>query len=366
MSEIAKAVVRAIPLHTRRNTPARGDTTPLFVTKDSDAAEADAEAPASAPEHDPIEIRARLAGIEILRGLSGELLDAILARCSIHELVPGQALLVAGQTNEKMFLILAGELRVHLADHLEAPIAMLCAGDTVGELSTIDHRPAGATVIANSEALLLAIDETMFWHIVRASHLFAVRLMLKLAERVRANNSTVQANMELCAQLEAVALSDALTGVHSRRWLDETLPRIMDRHRWSHQPLCLAVVDVDHFKRVNDTYGHPTGDVVLVEIAKALRARLRPSDFVARFGGEEFVIILPGTALAGATIAAERIREAVRTTIITTRQRGTIAPVTVSIGLAEMHDGHDPHALLEIADAALYRAKHNGRDRVEV
>ncbi len=358
MSELPKNAGGALPSTPRNRSAARPITAPLYRGDCAPAA-------AHVGGRDPVEVRARLANIEILHGLSGELLDTILARCTIHELTPGEALLVAGQLNERMFLILSGELRVHLPDHLESAIATLVAGDTVGELSTIDHQAAGATVIAHTDALLLAIDEIMFWHIVRASHLFAVRLMLKLAERVRANNSTVQANMELCAQLEAVALSDALTGVHSRRWLQETLPRIIDRHRFNQQQLTIALVDVDHFKRVNDTYGHPTGDRVLVEIAQALRAKLRPSDFVARFGGEEFVVVLPNTTLAGARIAAERIREAVNAAVITTRQHGTLPSVSVSIGLGELHEGIDQSALLETADAALYRAKHNGRNRVE-
>jgi diguanylate cyclase (GGDEF)-like protein len=314
---------------------------------------------------DPETLRTQLMGLELLRGMGPELLDVVIARCPLRELAPGTKLLAAGQTNAEIFVVLRGELNVYLDAAEESPVATLRAGETVGELSAIDKKPASASVVAHEHSLLMSIDETMFWHIVHASHGFAVRLMLKLADRLRANNTTVQANQELRAHFEAVALSDALTGVHSRRWIDETLPRLCDRHRFDGQPLTLAVVDVDHFKRINDQYGHQTGDIVLVEMARTMRNKLRPTDFIARYGGEEFVLIFPRTSIAGAAIAAERLREAVRVTVLKTREGQQIPCATVSIGLAELQPGQDVARLLQLADAALYRAKHKGRNRVE-
>ena len=310
-------------------------------------------------------LRTEIATLELLRGMGPELLDMIVARCPARSLLPGETLLAAGQTNSEIFVILNGELHVYLGDNREVPVAVLRAGDTVGELSAIDKKPTSASVVATQNTLLLRIDENMFWHIIHASHGFAVRLILKLAERLRANNTTVQVNRELCAHFEQVALSDALTGVHSRRWLDETLPRLCERHRFDGQPMSVAVVDVDHFKRINDQYGHQTGDLVLCEVAKTMRTRLRPTDFIARYGGEEFVLIFPRTSIAGAAIAAERQREAVRVTVLKMRDDTQIPCATVSIGLAELQPGQDAARLIQNADAALYRAKHKGRNRVE-
>jgi diguanylate cyclase (GGDEF)-like protein len=340
-------------------------TLQTFVSRGS-ASTADADASAdTAPGLDGIPLRTRLAGLELLRGLGPEILDAVVARCPIRELKQLEPLLVAGQTNNEIFIALEGELAVHLDDKLEARVATLRAGDTVGELSAIDKKPTSATVIAHGRTLLLVIDETMFWHIIRASHSFAVRLMFKLAERLRANNNTVQANMELASHFEAAALSDALTGVHSRRWLDETLPRLCDRHRFDGMALTLAMIDVDFFKKVNDQHGHHAGDMVLIEVARHLRGKLRPTDFIARFGGEEFVAIFPHTGLAGARIAAERLREGMRQAPFKTRDGKDLPRVTISIGLAEQGPAQDMATLIERADACLYRAKANGRDRVE-
>lgn len=322
-----------------------------------------AEPPVALP--DAATLLAELHTIELLRGVGPELLDSVIARCPVRTLAAGAHLLEVGQVNAELFLILRGELHVFLSGDRTTPVARLRSGDTVGELSVIDKKPASASVVAHTPALVLGIDESMFWHIVHASHGFAVRLMLTLAERLRANNTTVQFNRDLCAHFEQVALSDALTGVHSRRWLDDTLPRLCDRHRYDGKPLSLAVVDVDHFKRINDTHGHATGDVVLMAIAKTMRQRLRPTDFVARYGGEEFVLIFPHTPLAGAIIAAERQREAVLAAPQKTRDGAPIASATVSIGVAELQPGQDGARLIQVADSALYRAKKHGRNRVE-
>jgi diguanylate cyclase (GGDEF)-like protein len=320
------------------------------------------------PELQPLDgvtLRAELAEMELLRGMGPELLDAVITRCPVHTVTAGSVVLAAGQTNAELFLIVRGELHVFLDDNRGAPVAKLRVGDTVGELSAIDKKPTSAHVVAYAHTHILSVDETMLWHIIHASHGFAVRLMLKLAERLRANNATVQVNRELCARFEQVALSDALTGVHSRRWLEDMMPRLYDRHRFDAQPMSVALVDVDHFKRINDEYGHQTGDLVLCEIAKTMRTRLRPTDFIARYGGEEFVLIFPRTNIAGAAVAAERQREAVRATVLKTREGTQIPAATVSIGLAELQPDQDVGRLLQGADEALYRAKHKGRNRVE-
>ena len=336
-----------------------------FVSRAESQPRAAADDAVVADLTDAITLRSILTKMELLRGLGPEILDAVVARCPIRRLAKSEPLLVAGQTNSEIFLVLEGELGVHLDDRLESRVATLRAGDTVGELSAIDKKPTSATVIAHEPAALLVIDETMFWHVIQASHSFAVRLMMKLVERLRANNTTVQANMELSAHFEAVALSDALTGVHSRRWLDETLPRLCDRHRFDGQPLTIGVVDVDFFKKVNDQYGHQAGDQVLIEVARVLRGKLRPTDFVARFGGEEFVVIFPSTPLLGARVAAERLREAIRNAAFKARDGKPLPRVTISLGLATLAPNQDVATLLEKADECLYLAKNNGRDRVE-
>jgi GGDEF domain-containing protein len=151
--------------------------------------------------------------------------------------------------------------------------------------------PASAHVIAAEPSRVLEVGCETFWEIVHESHEFAVNLLVMVAGRLRQNNTTVSTNIRLQREYKRNAMVDALTGLYNRRWLDDMLPRFVGRYGRSGQPFALLMVDVDHFKKVNDTYGHPAGDCVLVSVAHTLRAEVRPGDHVARYGGEEFAII---------------------------------------------------------------------------
>jgi diguanylate cyclase (GGDEF)-like protein len=182
---------------------------------------------------------------------------------------------------------------------------------------------------------------------------------------MRANNFTIRETSQQRRQFERDAIVDGLTGLHNRRWLDSTLPRLVQRFLRSGAPLSLQLLDIDFFKKVNDTYGHAAGDHVLRTVARIVVAALRPTDLAARFGGEEFVILLPDTDLDGACVAAERLRSAVAATAIEIPDGRTIGPVTISLGVAELTATDDAAAILWRADEALYRAKEGGRNAVE-
>jgi len=157
---------------------------------------------------------------------------------------------------------------------------------------------------------------------------------------------------------------DPLTRALNRRFLSSILSREIGFANTNHTPLSVLLLDVDHFKRINDTHGHPVGDEVLRQVAEAVTENVRPSDFVFRYGGEEFLIVLVETHLHQAATIAERMRLALAAKPITA---AGLAPfnVTASIGVAE-HRGHpDENYLVKAADDALYRAKQNGRNRVE-
>jgi diguanylate cyclase (GGDEF)-like protein/PAS domain S-box-containing protein len=160
---------------------------------------------------------------------------------------------------------------------------------------------------------------------------------------------------------ELAATTDVLTGLRNRRFAEEQLKIAFDQARQNGKPLSALILDIDHFKKINDTYGHNAGDRVLLQIAQVLQRQGRTTDIVARWGGEEFVIIAPHTDSAGALMAANRICDAVRHEVVMVR--GQTIPVTVSIGTAQMLGHASPLELMEAADEALYRAKNSGRDR---
>ena len=170
-------------------------------------------------------------------------------------------------------------------------------------------------------------------------------------------------NAGLMARLERQALTDELTGVMTRRALRDVAPAALARARAAGTEVAVLMLDIDHFKQVNDRHGHLTGDDVLREVARTLRAQLRADALVTRYGGEEFALVVPVADLAAAQHVAERLRLAVATRPIATGS-GTLA-VTVSVGLALLGAQETLDAALLRADEARYRAKHAGRDRVE-
>lgn len=171
-------------------------------------------------------------------------------------------------------------------------------------------------------------------------------------------------NIRLREALREQATRDPLTGLFNRRYLDETLPRELHAHLRENQPLALAILDLDNFKRYNDTWGHEAGDQVLIEVSRILSEHLRASDIACRFGGEELVAVMPGAELQEARDRIARIANLLRDAEIHIGER-PLPPVTFSAGiaLAPLH-GDNADALLRAADQALYAAKQAGRDRI--
>lgn len=181
---------------------------------------------------------------------------------------------------------------------------------------------------------------------------------LEIAGMVRANLSLAAERDRLVAELDRLARTDALTGLPNRRVLEERLEEELHRSARSRRSFALAIVDVDHFKAINDTYGHPAGDEALQSFAAALRAQARHADFVARFAGDEFAMILIDVDPPKARAILERMIEAIRAM----RTSGGAA-LSASVGAALSYPVDSAESIIERADAALYQAKQAGRGR---
>ena len=161
------------------------------------------------------------------------------------------------------------------------------------------------------------------------------------------------------------AVTDALTGLNNRRYLDTHLATLVDRSNRRGRPLSVLITDIDHFKAINDTHGHEGGDDVLRDFARRVRGAVRGADLACRYGGEEFVVVMPDTTSDIAAQVAERLREAVAAAPFKISATGVAAPVTTSVGIATLEaNGEGADALLRRADKALYQAKNDGRNRV--
>jgi diguanylate cyclase (GGDEF)-like protein len=179
----------------------------------------------------------------------------------------------------------------------------------------------------------------------------------------------VRSHLQRLAELRELALRDGLTRCYNNEYFKRRLDQELSRAARHQKPLTVAMLDIDHFKRINDSYGHPAGDVVLARLASILNASVRSHDVVARYGGEEFGIILVETGAEEATVVANRLRERVQAhRFEAPGQLGEplVLSCTVSIGLADFRKSDTPVTLLQRADAALYHAKNAGRNRVSV
>ena len=169
-------------------------------------------------------------------------------------------------------------------------------------------------------------------------------------------------NARLYAQMEDLATRDGLTGLANRRSFNQRLEEVIARHRRSGKTFGLLLTDIDHFKSVNDTYGHPVGDEVLRRVAAVFREGLREIDYPARYGGEEFVVILEETDLQGCMAIAQRLRQAVKAQVYQTEQGPFSCTISMGLGLWP-EDAEAPEELIDLADQALYHSKESGRDR---
>jgi diguanylate cyclase (GGDEF)-like protein len=193
------------------------------------------------------------------------------------------------------------------------------------------------------------------------SAVVAQRLATQVAEQL----ALALSNLALRERLRNQSIRDPLTGLFNRRYLEETLERELARAERGRHPIGVIMIDVDHFKRFNDTFGHNAGDALLREFGGLLRTHIRGGDIACRYGGEEFAIILPDATLDDAQRRAEELREAT-THLRVTDQDQALGQITISLGVAALpHHGTDGVRLLRAADRALYAAKHAGRNRVQ-
>jgi len=207
-------------------------------------------------------------------------------------------------------------------------------------------------------ALEIGVNDYLVRPLDRQETLARVRTQV----RRKRYNDFLRTNVQHTIEM---AVTDGLTGLFNRRYLMSHLSTFVDQSAERQKPMAVLIVDIDFFKSINDTHGHDAGDEVLKEFASRIRANVRGMDLVARFGGEEFVVVMPETDLSLATGIAERLRSTVAGDAFVVGGGRTHIPVTISIGIGTFDRGDDtPNTILKRADTALYRAKKTGRNKV--
>jgi len=251
-----------------------------------------------------------------------------------------------------------GNLRELLPDGGDALFSEIARHRDNREPYSFDYRvrPPGSP-----ERVLRIIVTNEFDGAGRRTAVFAVAL--DVTEQVRREEALELARVRavtLAAEAQKLAMTDALTGLANRRCTLDWLTRLLRASNWDGTPLALVIFDIDHFKSINDCFGHATGDAVLTRVAGLARQQCRDDDLIGRIGGEEFVWILPDVGPPRARELAERLRAG----IAHGSAEGDLPRVTVSMGLAQFRAGDTAEKLLARADAALYVAKESGRNKV--
>jgi diguanylate cyclase (GGDEF)-like protein len=303
----------------------------------------------------------------LFRNVPQHVIAPVVSGCVTRSLQPGEVLIEANAENRSIFIVITGALDVHLADPASWPHVRVGPGDFVGEVSLLDRQPTSAWVRAAEPTEVLEVDGERLWSLIDTAPEVARNLLLVLSGRVRHDDEVITEATRLQHHFERAATVDGLTGLRNRRWLDEAFARQLTRTLRAGRPASLLMLDLDRFKDLNDTFGHLVGDAVLCRIARALARSLRPQDLLARFGGEEFAVLLPDTDTGEAMTIAERLRQSVTPASTGESDDNSVQALptaTLSVGVATAHLSDSLPALLSLADTALYRAKTGGRDRV--
>ena len=302
-----------------------------------------------------------IRGQPLFHGVGADGLSALLATAGIRNLDAGETLLAPGDGNDRLFVVLTGHLVLRVSDDEEAA-RVLGPGDLAGEVSLIANAPVYSRVIAEDAARVLTIPRTTLWRIAHQEPAFTCNLLQYLARQLAGVGSAMRTARALQEEYRQHAHTDPLTGLFNRRWMDERLTFEIARSELRARPLCLMMIDIDHFKPYNDTHGHHAGDMVLQTVAETIQNVLRESDLAVRFGGEELVVILPGTDEPEALGVTGRLHQALSEAVCPVMDGKRLPRVTVSIGVAAWHAGDDARRLIRRADEALYRAKGAGRN----
>ncbi|MDX8377040.1 MAG: GGDEF domain-containing protein [Mariprofundales bacterium] len=302
-----------------------------------------------------------LSNILIFHGVELKVLRDIITGSHEIEVEAGTLLLSPDYPNEYVYIILDGSMSICAEPDGEILLSLLGPGECAGDMSVLDHDVPSAYAIVNESSRFLRLDARQVWALINNSHSFARNMLIVLSHRVRHNTQAVADGVRLQHKHELSALLDSLTGLHNRRSLENTFRRESTLRDIQDNNLCLLMMDVDNFKLYNDTHGHVAGDQALKTAAKVLQSVLRDGDLLVRFGGEEFVVLMPATDIGLAIHLAKTLCNSIANEIIIWETK-ILPSITASIGVAKMQGAEPLEELVQRADKAMYLAKRNGKN----
>ncbi|NNM70760.1 MAG: GGDEF domain-containing protein [Gallionella sp.] len=306
-----------------------------------------------------------LRSAPLFRGIPDHLLAGYLSKSELKFITSGRILLTPGQSNDTIYMILSGRLRIQTKEFEAEPIAILGAGECVGEMSMLGGAPVSAYVIAATDCKLLALGHGVMWELINNSHAAAHNMLNILTSRIRNTNQIAAENLERQQGFSAGGLVDELTGLYNRHWMLDKFERHLHRGIVGKKPSCLLLLEIDRLREFNDRYGQLGGDQALRNTAHLILSCLRPHDEAGQNSRESFAIFMPDTSLPDAHTAADRLMASISQSLVVLPSGDALPAVTISIGLSQTRSDDTLKNLLTRAGEALQLARDSGGNCVE-
>ncbi len=309
------------------------------------------------------ELLGELSNAEIFKNVDLTQLQDHLSDIQQLEISKGEILLSTSRQNDEIYFLIQGELKICLDQDGLNEFARILPGDCVGEISIIDDRPPSAYVKATIDSLLISINRKVLVEMYQKQTNLAANLLKLIADRFRQNTAVLTRTVELQREYQDKSERDGLTGTNNRNWMNDVFPKQIELSQHLGQKISMLLIDADYFKQVNDQHGHQAGDITLAVLTSIIEGCLQEPDLLVRYGGDEFVVLMPGASLSQARAISECIRRNVTQTPINLDDDNSIK-ITVSIGIAEAGKDDNMGDLIEKTDKGLYQAKQSGRNKI--
>jgi diguanylate cyclase (GGDEF)-like protein len=313
-----------------------------------------------------------LKTVNIFSSLSEGEIHTLLPFLHLMEIDGDKTIFHEGEDGHELFIVRSGRvaISIKLSDGRKRELAEFLPGDFFGEMSIFDSAPRSATCYTKERSSLFFLRAGDFFSLIKHHPSIALKVMHRMAritlERLHNTNAFISDMVHWGEEARRRAITDEFTGAYNRHFLEEAMENNFEVARNMGESLSFIMVDLDNFRSINELYGHSTGDRVIMEVVSVFKKYLRSNDILARYGGDEFAILMPRTDLEQARNIAENICKEVASIPFLKNLGGEITRITISQGIAAFPDhANDIETLRKKADDALYRAKEMGRNRVE-
>lgn len=309
--------------------------------------------------------------VHVFSSLTDSEIKTIAKSLKLSSAKKGDIICRQGDEGKILYIVKEGKAAgaILLAGGEQKEIVEFSPGDFFGEMSIIENAPRSATCYVKESGFLYKLHKKDFFKIIESNPQIAIKIMYKMlnitTQRLRKTGSLVSDMVRWGNEASKRAITDELTGAYNRRFLENSLDDFVIDAKRSKKPLSLIMADLDYFREINEAYGNETGDKVILKAAEVFKSSLKEKDILARYGGDEFTILLPATGIKAAKEIAESIRVKMEKLDILKDYKGPVTRFSISQGISSYPEtANDLKSLKKQADKALYAAKEAGRNRV--